>query len=451
MVNQFRIGIILVFFSGIGFLLLLPTSPGWVSISHVIADVRRQNTFTANGEVPALDATQSMTNTTFFPLIFREPKLFLPLLLRLPANFPTEPWPADGAQGQSLNAFLRWQIADPDGQTVRYALYLEANDTTPDELIQSDLTATAYDPFTFALDTQYYWQVVVLGADGAQLRGPVWAFRTEGIIDPPDVEAMITIPAGEFRMGCDRNNRPAAGCVNKYKDIPLHTVYLDTYEIDKYEVTNKQYRSCVEAGKCRRPRRYNSHYRKSYFTNPEFDYFPMLYVSWWDGQDYCAWKGKRLPTEAEWEKAARGPIDTRSWPWGQEAPDCSRLNFQNVDSNGERIVCVGDTARVGNYPTGASPYGVMDVAGNAFEWVADIWNQEYYAISPYANPTGPEGSKEMHDKPYFALRGGSYRPNWWYPRVFHRHYGHHGDTVDGDRPFFRNDQVGFRCARSLEN
>ena len=216
-------------------------------------------------------------------------------------------------------------------------------------------------------------------------------------------------------------------------------------------MTNGQYDTCVRAGKCKRPRRFNSHIRNRYYNRLEFDDFPVLYVSWWDAQDYCGWKGKRLPTEAEWEKAARGPIDTRTWPWGNEFPDCSRLNY--TDNRQESwTVCVGDTTRVGSYPSGASPYGVMDMAGNVFEWVADIWDDNYginyYRISPYYNPTGPNLSKNPGDNPYFTIRGGSYRPNWFYTRVANRHHGHHGDQVGTDKPNYRNDQVGFRCARS---
>jgi formylglycine-generating enzyme required for sulfatase activity len=310
----------------------------------------------------------------------------------------------------------------------------------------------AYDPFTFSVDTQYYWQVYTIDERGGRTPGPIWTFRTEAVSATPDVETMILIPAGEFRMGCNPDERPPAGCIPKHQDTPQHTVYLDTYEIDKYEVTNLQYRTCVDAHVCNPPRRTNSHKRSSYYGNPTYDYYPVLYVSWWDAQTYCGWQDKRLPTEAEWEKAARGPIDTRSWPWGEESPNCTRLNY--TDNTTESwTVCAGDTNKVGSYPAGASPYGVMDMAGNAFEWVYDlfdgVYDLRYYRTSPYANPTGPDRGREPHQKPYFVLRGGSYRPNWYYPRTFHRHFGHHGDRVYHDHPYFRNDQVGFRCARSV--
>jgi formylglycine-generating enzyme required for sulfatase activity len=409
----------------------------------------------AAGSIPSPTVTGTLTTTVSMPLVISQLPSFLPLVRFDEAkNLPIEPHPPHGATDQSPNAYLAWQIKNPQGP-VQVEVLLDANDPTPQTIIyQGAPPALGLDTSTFAVETQYYWQVITINAQGGRVAGPVWTFRTEGVPAIPDVEAMITIPAGEFRMGCSPTDNPPAGCIPKYYDTPQHTVYLDTYAIDKYEVTNLQYRSCVEAGVCQRPRRFNSHRRSSYFWESEFDYFPVLYVSWWDAQTYCEWKGKRLPTEAEWEKAARGPIDTRSWPWGEESPDCTRLNYTDNSRHPFWILCVADTTQVGSYPSGASPYGVMDMAGNVFEWVADVWDGHYdvnyYAQSPYENPTGLEMSKEPNNNLYFILRGGSYRPNWYYPRVFHRHHGHHGDSVGGDKPWYRNDQVGFRCAQDVD-
>lgn len=205
--------------------------------------------------------------------------------------------------------------------------------------------------------------------------------------DPRDLSNMVLIPAGNFEMGCD------SYCPNADM-MPLHTVYLDAYYIDIYEVTNAKYAECVDAGACEEPNGDNSYTRNNYFGNPTYDNYPVVLVSWDQAHQYCDWRGKRLPTEAEWEKAARG-TSYSLYPWGSDAPNCDL-------TNGGNICPIGDTDEVGSYPDGASPYGVMDMAGNVWEWVYDWYDADYYDHSPDSNPTGPE------DGTYRVMRGGSW-------------------------------------------
>lgn len=228
----------------------------------------------------------------------------------------------------------------------------------------------------------------------------------------------ITIPEGEFLMGSPGTDEAA-----DTDEIPQHPVYLDTFQIMPHEVTNWQYVQCIRAEVCRLP-------DSVVYELPEYSMFPVYGINWQEAQIFCAWVGGRLPTEAEWEKAARGGLEGKLYPWGDEELTCERANYWKK-VNG----CVSDLSRVGSYePNG---YGLYDMSGNVREWVMDWYAINYYYYSPYKNPKGPRNDGYYgYDR---VVRNGSWIDSEWYQRSAYRGYataGHRG--ID----------IGFRCARS---
>jgi formylglycine-generating enzyme required for sulfatase activity len=231
-----------------------------------------------------------------------------------------------------------------------------------------------------------------------------------------DDAPMVQIPAGEFWMGVD-------GVIGLEDERPRHKVWLDAYAMDRHEVTTGQYARFLAATGRKPPWLWET-------VNPDLHGDrPVIGVDWEDADAYCRWAGKRLPTEAEWEKAARG-TDGRNFPWGNQPPTAELANH----ALGARFSYSQALMPVGHYEKGRSPYGLDDMAGNVWEWVQDWYDGSYYEQSPERNPTGPEQGQLK------VLRGGS----WSELPKYLLTYGRFKLP-----PGTRNSYTGFRCAKSV--
>jgi formylglycine-generating enzyme required for sulfatase activity len=265
-------------------------------------------------------------------------------------------------------------------------------------------------------------------------------YRAKVIADDRVVEeigSMVLIPAGEFLMG-------DAFLEGELRERPQHTVYLDAFYIDRYEVTNADFQRFVQETGYRTDaekdgwgwaftgvtweQRDGASWRapRGSGSGIELDH-PVVQVSWNDAMAYAQWAGKRLPTEAEWEKAARGGLGRKRYPWG-DAITHDDANYWEIEGRDQWTY----TSPVGSFPPNG--YGLYDVAGNVWEWCADRWGETYYSQSPNENPTGPVTG---HDR---VVRSGSWGNPPYTVRVASRFW------FD---PTYRNDNVGFRCAKSL--
>ncbi|HEY9151978.1 MAG TPA: SUMF1/EgtB/PvdO family nonheme iron enzyme [Anaerolineales bacterium] len=240
----------------------------------------------------------------------------------------------------------------------------------------------------------------------------------------------VFIPAGTFQMG---GIDPQATDVEK----PVHQVTMPSFWIDKFDVTNAMYLACITAGGCTPPQQTKSQTRQSYFNNPDFNDYPVVYVTWTQATTYCKWAGRHLPTEAEWEYSARGNT-INTYPWGDQVPDSTRANFNYQ---------VGDTTKVGSYPAGASPFGVLDMAGNVAQWVNDFFDPTYYSKGVNTNPSGPIARSNFYNR---VVRGGSFQDDPTNIRVSLRAsvLGPDPNAQVGTDAYYGtfSPKIGFRCA-----
>ena len=240
-----------------------------------------------------------------------------------------------------------------------------------------------------------------------------WTYHREA-----DNMVMVYVPGGSFVMGSEKDFPGAIG-----DETPHHRVTLSGFWIDKTPVTNDQYKLCVADHNCRSPRSTNSWHRESYYDNPTFADHPVLFVNWNDASAYCNWAGAKLPTEAQWEYAARGP-NSYIYPWGNSSPKNTLSNWSQPG---------GDTSSVNSHPDGASWVGALEMAGNVWEWTADWYGE--YTDETLVDPSGPDRGRRK------VTKGGSFLN------------GVEGVRSAGRNPltpdFDDNPYIGFRCAADV--
>ena len=261
-----------------------------------------------------------------------------------------------------------------------------------------------------------------------------------------EASPLVLLPDGSFVMGTNRTD--GIDLLNGHLDEPFedehpqHAVQVSSFWLEKTEVSNVQYRACVHAGACEDPHTPTVLYAPDYYTNSQFDNYPVVNVTWNMADDYCTWRNRRLPTEAEWEKAARGDLDERIYPWGWQEPLCSMANVSIIrwlgNDDGEREAvenCHGFPVPVASYTDFSSPYGLLNMTGNVEEWVADYYSADYYNSDIWPgngdDPAGPDVGEEQ------VVRGGSFSSSALFARITYR---------DRKPLEYYSATVGFRCA-----
>ncbi len=252
--------------------------------------------------------------------------------------------------------------------------------------------------------------------------GDIW-------ISPIDGMRLVFVPSGSFAMGAAANDALA------WEDeTPQHEIRLNGFWIDQIEVTNSMFAECVEEGACSPPASASSYNRPEYYEDENCGNYPVVNVTWYDAESYCRWADRRLPTEAEWEKAARSD-DGRMYPWGNQEPNSELANFCDANCPSDDRTREVDDGYAAEAPSasffeGRSPFGALNMAGNVWEWVSDWMDTGYYMTSPSSNPMGPADG-EMK-----VLRGGSWLNT---PRIIRTTSRH------AALPTLSAEGIGFRC------
>jgi formylglycine-generating enzyme required for sulfatase activity len=302
--------------------------------------------------------------------------------------------------------------------------------------VKASLTSTLRPSLTFTISPQPPTKTLTPKLISTKTRTPVPTSVPTEIIDANGV-AMVLVPAGEFIMGSEDGDED---------EKPVREVYLDAFYIDKHEVTNSLYKECVDSDVCIPPELSNDFDGRKYYGDIHFEDYPVTYIEWDQADTYCSWREAKLPTEAQWEKAARG-TDGRTFPWG-ESINCNLANYNPA--------CVGGMKKVGSYESGKSLYGIYDLAGNVWEWVADWYSPTYYQNFPISNPLGPENGE------FRILRGGAWNTEMSKARAsyrfdlssiyFYRGFGESvywpswaATPVGANLAYY----AGFRCARDV--
>ncbi len=251
--------------------------------------------------------------------------------------------------------------------------------------------------------------------------GLLWAVAfSPAVVAGQDTENMVLIPAGEFLMGSPEGS-------GRKDEHPQHKVYLDAFWMDRYEVTGKDFEVYLSRNPDQHPTITGWYDRQ---VRPDMAQKPVFGLTWKRCRNYCLWRNKRLPTEAEWERAAAG-TEHRPYPWGDAPPDFTRAHYGKCC-----FIMRGEILKeVGSLKSGQTPEGIFEMAGNIAEWVHDWYDADYYQYSPYKNPTGPEKGK------YHVVRGGAWNSLVDYMRNAHRYGENDGQDFYG---------IGCRCAKSAK-